>query len=113
MERSITEDPSEVGDIVITESEGKDLLGAVAVSVLSMLYSEDRQWVVAGSTDKESARAKLDAHRRALTKDAIRKRLQWLVSDAQTVVTSGGPARAWLNRVNEVLISEQLLFRRA
>lgn len=65
-----------------------------------------------GDSDSE-ADPVIDAlaeHASTLTKDSVRRRLQWLLSDPglHHVVGSAGPARAWLNRVNEVLISSQL-----
>lgn len=103
--------------------------GAIYVLLLALLLNERRSPVVTRTlTDTKSTFSKdsslnsdsgsevdpvIDAlaeHVTGLTKDSIRRRLQWMLSDPglYAVVGSAGPARAWLNRVNEVLLSSQL-----
>ncbi|KDN48851.1 initiator tRNA phosphoribosyl transferase [Tilletiaria anomala UBC 951] len=102
------------GDIVISDASGKDLSGSIAVLLLSVLYDENRRWVASSPTSDHKqpderlpqlVQAQIAAHIRTLTKDAVRKRCQWLISDANVVVSSAGPSRAWLNRVNDVLLT--------
>lgn len=111
--------------------------GAVYVALLSMLLNDQRAPVIQSPSNSHDTYTRpkndhttdsdddddddddsdddpiIDAlaeHASTLTKDAVRRRLQWMLSDPGLyhVVGSAGPARAWLNRVNEVLISSQL-----
>lgn len=106
--------------------------GAIYVALLAMLLNEHRAPVIHqppnsqdtttqkqdehttdsddDSDDYDPIIDALAEHASTLTKDAVRRRLQWMLSDPglHQVVGSAGPARAWLNRVNEVLISSQL-----
>ncbi len=114
LEAALADDPLEKDPIVVTDSDGRDVAGSICVALLAVLYDADRVWVpMASSASGQPAdvQTQLSAHRQSLTKDAVRKRLQWLISDANAVVGSAGPARAWLNRVNEVLLSDTLLGR--
>lgn len=88
--------------ILVCCENGCDVSGALAVAILAACYDEHRSLVGGGLPDAE-AHERLTAHRRTLSKDTTRRRLQWLVSAVQTA----SPSRSHLQRVNEYLMGPQ------
>lgn len=74
---------------------------ALAIAVLAASFGNDRRYI--GPIDDGAARM---AHRRSLSKDTTRRRLQWLVGAGGTA-----PSRALLQRVNSFLIGPQSAYR--
>lgn len=91
--------------MVFADASVKDLSGSFAVAFLALLYDADRHWIAEDCATAQEAKQKLAAHARRLSKDDVRKRVQWLISGCHALVGSAGPSRAWLNRVNEVVLS--------
>lgn len=88
--------------ILLCCENGCDVSGALAVAILAACYDEHRS-LVGGTRPDAEAHERLTAHRRALSKDTTRRRLQWLVSAVQTA----SPSRSHLQRVNEYLMGPQ------
>lgn len=84
------------GRVLLACADGQ-LSGALAVAVLAASFDNARQLV--GASDDDPRR--ID-HRHTLSKDATRRRLQWLVGSGGTA-----PSRALLQRVNSFLIGPQ------
>lgn len=79
-------------DVLLACTDGCHASGALAIAVLAASYSEDR--VFLASPDARTA------HRTHLSKDATKRRLQWVVSASPRI----SPSRAYLQRVNAYLI---------
>ncbi|PWZ00509.1 initiator tRNA phosphoribosyl transferase, partial [Testicularia cyperi] len=79
--------------ILICCPDGKDLSGSLAIAALASCFDENRSLI-----DDDATRAQ---HLLNLTKDDTKRRLQWLVSADPKC----SPSRAFLLRVNEILLS--------
>lgn len=79
--------------VLICCQDGKDLSGSLVVAVLASCFTDSRQLL--------PSPAERNAHVAALTKDALQRRLQWLV----TANPQSAPSRSFLLRVNELLLS--------
>ncbi|SNX83131.1 related to RIT1 - initiator tRNA phosphoribosyl-transferase [Melanopsichium pennsylvanicum] len=81
--------------VLVCCQDGKDLSGSLVVAILASCFTDKRELVY----DK----ANLELHRQQLSKDTMRRRLQWLIS----ANPRAAPSRAFLLRVNELLLSQQ------
>lgn len=79
--------------VLICCQDGKNLSGSLAVAILASCFTDQRQLI----TD-DTARSQ---HTAEISKDTTKRRLQWLVS----ANPRAAPSRAFLLRVNELLIS--------
>ncbi|PWN30523.1 initiator tRNA phosphoribosyl transferase [Jaminaea rosea] len=77
------------GDILIIDTTFSDALLAFAVALLASLYTSGRQRV-----------ADVAAHCLTLSKDDVRRRLQWVQHD----LPGANPSRAAMQRVDEVVL---------
>ncbi|CBQ71960.1 related to RIT1-initiator tRNA phosphoribosyl-transferase [Sporisorium reilianum SRZ2] len=80
-------------NILVCCESGKDVSGSLVVAILASCFTDQRQLIV-----DEQAYA---AHSEEISKDTTGRRLQWLVS----ACPRAAPSRAFLLRVNELLIS--------
>jgi tRNA A64-2'-O-ribosylphosphate transferase len=81
--------------ILIVEQRPQDLSFAIAAALLSTLYDSSQEFVPADD---------IEEHCDSLSKEDIRKRLQWVVQ----AIPNANPSRAHLLRINEVLISNRV-----
>ena len=79
--------------LLICCQDAKDLSSSLAVAILASCFTDQRQLIIGEPT--------LTIHRAAISKDTTKRRLQWLVS----ANPRAAPSRAFLLRVNELLIS--------
>lgn len=79
--------------ILVVDSTQKDLSLSVLVAILSLCYTSQTQAPLQTLEDMEH-------QKRHLTKDEVRRRLQWLVG----YMPQANPSRSHLLRVNEVLM---------
>lgn len=96
--RTLNDPASAVGSrpkILVCCQDGKDLSGSLVVAILATCFTDTRQLITADEPKRE--------HELALTKDTTRRRLQWLVSASPRAA----PSRAFLLRVNELLLSHK------
>lgn len=93
--RTLTDAPASGSkrNVLVCCQDGKDLSGSLVVAILASCFTDQRQLV----SDQEEYRR----HRGAVSKDTTKRRLQWLVS----ANPRAAPSRAFLLRVNELLIS--------
>ncbi len=85
--------PGSESRILICCHNGKDLSGSLVVALLASCFTDQRNLIV----DPDELRQ----HKERISKDTTRRRLQWLVS----ANPRSAPSRAFLLRVNELLIS--------
>lgn len=77
------------GDVLVVDTTLSDASLAIVVALLACHYDSERGLVV-----------NVDAHRLALTKDDVRRRLQWVQQD----LPGANPSRSAMQRVNEVVL---------
>lgn len=85
--------PTSKRKILVCCQDGRDLSGSLVVAILASLFTDSRTLI----TSPESHAT----HLAGLTKDSLQRRLQWLVSSNPR----SAPSRAFLLRVNELLLS--------
>ncbi|KAF6767132.1 Initiator tRNA phosphoribosyl transferase [Kalmanozyma brasiliensis GHG001] len=81
--------------VLVCCQDGKDLSGSLVVAILASCFDDQRRL---NPESQECTR-----HREAISKDTTKRRLQWLVS----ANPRAAPSRAFLLRVNELLISHR------
>lgn len=81
--------------IMVCCEDGRDLSGSLVVAILSSCFDESRSLIRDAEHKKH--------HCQSLSKDTTRRRLHWLVSSDPRA----SPSRAFLLRVNEMLLSGQ------
>ncbi|WFD33975.1 tRNA A64-2'-O-ribosylphosphate transferase [Malassezia cuniculi] len=84
------------GKVLLACSDGH-LSGALAVALLAASFDDTRQ--LTGPASRAE-------HRKSITKDTTKRRLQWVVGSGGTA-----PSRALLQRVNSFLIGPQRAYR--
>lgn len=87
--------PSSSSKVLLCCQDGKDLSGSLAVALLADCFTDERRLITSPQ--------ELEAHRERISKDTTRRRLQWLVS----ANPRAAPSRAFLLRVNELLLSHR------
>lgn len=93
--RTLTSPPAGQRRVLVCCQDGKDLSGSLVVAILASCFTDQRTLLV----DSEEFRQ----HKEGISKDTTKRRLQWLVS----ANPRSAPSRAFLLRVNELLISHR------
>lgn len=93
VERLLEARPAAPPHILIVDSEKGSLSAALATALLSAFYTSPGALMMSPED--------LTSHRRTLTKDDVRRRLQWIARD----VPDANPSRLLMSRINEVLVS--------
>lgn len=81
--------------ILVCCQDGKDLSGSLVVAILASCFTDQRKLIV--------QQAEMEKHKEEVSKDTTKRRLQWLVS----ANPRAAPSRAFLLRVNELLLSHR------
>ncbi|SPO21939.1 related to RIT1 - initiator tRNA phosphoribosyl-transferase [Ustilago trichophora] len=81
--------------ILVCCQDGKDLSGSLVVAILATCFTDQRKLI--------EQQLELEKHRDDISKDTTKRRLQWLVS----ANPRAAPNRAFLLRVNELLLSHR------
>ncbi|PWN97776.1 initiator tRNA phosphoribosyl transferase [Tilletiopsis washingtonensis] len=86
--------------VLITSTSDASLPGSIALALLAASFTSDGRFVPDIAPDSMDHAARLEAHRKALTKADARRCLQWLVSSAPDFT----PSRGHLLRVHDAVL---------
>mgnify|MGYP002713641075 FL=1 len=91
-EALVETDAGDRREVLICGADGYHVPGALLIAILAASFDERRALI--------TSPAARQAHRRSLSKDETRRRLQWVVGASEQI----SPSRAHLQRVNAALI---------